>query len=69
MFLFIMEVAKYFQTVVVTAGESARLLGAERLRAFLEPDLPPVWHVGECIMYRQHPFQRHIHWCCRGTGA
>jgi len=21
----------------------------ERLRAFLEPDLPPVWHVGECI--------------------
>lgn len=28
---------------------SGRERAGESLRAFLEPDLPPVWHVGECI--------------------
>ncbi len=30
-------------------AKDASQLAGEKLRGFLEPDLPPVWHVGECI--------------------
>lgn len=30
-------------------AKSGRELAGEKLRDFLAPDLPPVWHVGECI--------------------
>ena len=30
-------------------AKSGSSLAGEKLRKFLEPDLPPVWHVGECI--------------------